>query len=623
MCFKNLPVEFDAQGNASLKGGVANPYAYQPREIKRDKLEELLARNGHIKDVSISPVTRVAGALSFHAVADLQNRNFLEANSIATIFRGYEVILKGRDPRDAIYISSRACGVCGGVHSTCSCEAIEMAFGISPPPLGTVLRNLALALDFLYDHPLHLFLLAGPDYSQVVVEATNPAMWEKAQITEAPNAEIHQFKTIGDIMKGLNPLSGKLYLDGLRMTRVPREAYSTLFGKYPHPQTVVPGGMSSTVTITDFNETYTRLQRMIDWTKRMILIWEDLTEFFYEYNPEYKKVGARDANMIDLGMWDDENSYDATYERCSEWGEKRWATPGVVMNGELVTTKLQQINLGLEEFVEHSYYENWNQNGHQRYQTDPLNAPLSPNHPWNKETMPKPSKESWKERYTWDTAPRWDRQVVEAGCYARIWTTAAAGLMPKNEFLESTGHSLKIYTPKTMLREMDFEWKIPKIWNAFERNRARAYCMGYNLMIAYTMVLKAFDYLRKGEDKVSTKFEVPKNERRGVGFWGAGRGYLSHHLVLDKGAIVNYQIVTPSTFNASPKDPFGNPGPYEEAVLNTPILEDFDKPSDFTGVDMLRAIRSFDPCMPCTTHIYGGEREIVREVNTCACSAEG
>jgi hydrogenase large subunit len=624
MCFKNLPIEFDAAGNAVLKGGVADPYAYQPREIKRDKLEELLARNGHIKDVSISPVTRVAGALSFHAVADLQERKFLEANSIATLFRGYEVILKGRDPRDAIYISSRACGVCGGVHSTCAAEAIEMAFGVSPPPLGTVLRNLALALDFLYDHPLHLFLLAGPDYSQVVVEATNPAMWEKAQKTEAPNAHLHQFRTIGDIMKALNPLSGKCYLDGLKMTRTPREAYATLFGKYPHPQTVIPGGMSSTVTITDFNEAYTRIHKMIDWTKRMIPLWDDLTEFFYEYDPRYKQVGARAANLADLGIWDDPEAYDARYENCNEWGNRRWATPGIVMNGELITTNLQDIDIGFEEFVEHSYYESWTANGTPvRYQTSPTGAPLSPNHPWNKETMPKPTKESWKDRYTWDTAPRWDRQVVEAGCYARIWTTAAAKKMPKNEFVESTGTGLKMYIPKTMMAEMEIEWKIPQVWNAFERNRARAYCMAYNLLIAMQQVLIAYDYLRKGEDKVSNKFEVPQNERRGVGFWGAGRGWLAHHLVLDKGAIVNYQITTPSTIKASPKDPFGNPGPYEEAVLNTPILEDFSKPEDFTGVDMLRAIRSFDPCMPCTTHIYGGEREIVREVNTCACSAEG
>ncbi len=99
MCFKNLPIEFDAQGNAQLKGGVVDPYGYQRGEINRDKLKEMMARNGHIKDVSISPVTRVAGALSFHAVADLKERKFLEANSVATLFRGYEVILKGRDPR--------------------------------------------------------------------------------------------------------------------------------------------------------------------------------------------------------------------------------------------------------------------------------------------------------------------------------------------------------------------------------------------------------------------------------------------------------------------------------------------------------------------------------------------
>lgn len=108
----------------------------------------------------------------------------------------------------------------------------------------------------------------------------------------------------------------------------------------------------------------------------------------------------------------------------------------------------------------------------------------------------------------------------------------------------------------------------------------------------------------------------------GVGFWGAGRGWLTHHVELDKGAIVNYQIITPSTLMASPKDPWGNPGPYEEAVLATPILEEYDKPEDYKGIDILRAIRSFDPCMPCTTHIYAGDHVISREVNTCACGVE-
>jgi hydrogenase large subunit len=150
MCFKNLPVEFDEQGNARLKEGVADPYSYEVTEItpiEQDeaKLKNLLERNGHIRQVDFDPVTRVAGALAFHTVVDLESRQVLETDSMATLFRGYEVILKGRDPRDAIFISSRACGVCGGVHSTTSALALEMAFGISAPPLGTVARNLLLS----------------------------------------------------------------------------------------------------------------------------------------------------------------------------------------------------------------------------------------------------------------------------------------------------------------------------------------------------------------------------------------------------------------------------------------------------------------------------------------------
>ena len=184
MCFHNLPVEFDASGRARLREGVGDPYAYQTRPLDRSHVEALLERNGHVKDLNIDPVTRVAGALAFHAVVDLDARKVHEAHSIASLFRGYEVILKGRDPRDAMFISSRVCGVCGGVHSVASSLAIEMAFGITPPPMGLALRNIQLALDFMLDNPLHLYVLAGPDYSQVVVERTNPALWARAQRTQ-------------------------------------------------------------------------------------------------------------------------------------------------------------------------------------------------------------------------------------------------------------------------------------------------------------------------------------------------------------------------------------------------------------------------------------------------------
>ncbi len=625
MCFKNLPIEFDAQGKAFLRQDVRNPYAYEARPLapEQERIEELLRRNGYIKSVDFDPVTRVAGALAFHAVADLKDRKVLTTNSMATLFRGYEVIMKGRDPRDAIFITSRACGVCGGVHSVTAALAMEMAIGVVPPPLGIVMRNLLLALEFLYDHPLHLFLLAGPDYSEAIVSSTNPEIWERAKRTEAPHAAQHGYRTIGDMMVDMNPLTGKLYLEALHMTRVAREAYVLIGAKYPHPETVVPGGMSTTVSLSTFNQIYVRLQQFFDYSKKVVPFWDDLVEFFYSVDPRYKQVGARPANMIDPGIWDDPEAYDATYANCDAWGERRWATPGVIVDGEVVTTKLTAMNIGIEEFVEHSYYEPWN--GH-RFKTDPAGNPISPNHMWNRDTKPKPAGQSWKEKYSWAASPRWDRRVMEAECTTRMWLTAAAKKLPTSAFIEPTGTSLKLRLPAGAMPETMLEWKIPPVWNAFERNRGRAYCIPYTALVAMDNWLRGLDYLKRGESRVSAPFEIPKRGTQvGVGFWGAGRGYLTHHIELQNGTVSNYQILTPSTWNASPKDPWGNGGAYEEAVLNTPLLENFSQRDDYKGIDILRVIRSFDPCMPCTTHIHveGANRVVSREVNTCACELDG
>ena len=631
MCFKNLPIEFDAEGRASLRKGVADPYAPQGEpstgvrpQLTSDKIEELLRRNGHIQSVDYDPVTRVAGALAFHTVTDFKERKVLEARSMATLFRGYEVIMVGRDPRDAIFITSRACGVCGGVHATCSALAIEMAFGVCPPRLGVLVRNLALALEFLYDHPLHLHLLAGPDYSAAIVAQTNPSLLDRAKTASAPGRDAHGYATMYDLMVDLNPLTGSLYLEALHMTRVAREAYVLICGKYPHPQTIVPGGMSSTITLSVMNEVLVRLTKFFDYSKKLAAIWDDITEFFYAADPNYRKVGARRANLIDTGIFDHPDHYDATYATAGQWGDRRWATPGAIVDGKLVTTDLHQINMGLEEFVEHSYYDEWTGEGRTpHYATDPAGYPLSPYHPWNKVTKPRPSGQNWKEKYTWDTAPRWDRYAMEAGAYARLWTTAVAKKLPEGPFLEATGSALKIRIPKGALPETELVWHVPEAWNAFERNRARAYCTGYTAMVAMSNWLLAMECVKNGDVKTATKFEVPKKgEQQGVGFWGAGRGYLTHHLTLDRGAVSNYQILTPSTWNASPTDRWGQPGPYEEAVLATPLLEETDDPKQFKGIDILRTIRSFDPCMPCTTHIQSEGGLITREVNTCACGVE-
>ena len=625
MCFENLPIEFDADGKAHLKAGVANPYDYQVRtpEEREERLRVIARRNGQLADVDFDPVTRVAGALAFHSTVDLNERRVVETNSMATLFRGYEVILRGRDPRDAAFISSRACGVCGGVHATTSALALEMALGIKPPPMGILVRNMLLSCEYLYDNPLHLFVLAGPDFSESLVKQTNPEIWTRAESTPAKNADLHGYKTIGAIMTDLNPLTGKLYLEALKMTRVAREAYVLLGGKYPHPETIIPGGVTTTLTTTTFNEFYLRVQQFFDYAKKCVGIWDDVYDFFYERDPRYEECGRLPATMIDFGQWDHEDYYDGTYVNCNTWGEKRWSTPGVLVDGKLVTTRLTDINVGLEEFVEHSYYEAWED---YPFKTDPLGNPLSPHHPWNKTTIPRPGSQNWKERYSWATTPTWDRRTFEAGAYARVYISALAKKLPKSDYVASTGESLKLNIAAADLPAMELEWKVPKYWNAFERNRARAYAVAFNLMVTLENLLRAFDLQKRGETKVATPFEIPsKGHAIGVGFWGAGRGFLCHHCEIKDGLLANYQIVTPSTVNACPKTPWGAAGAYEQSVLNTPIIEtNLGNENAFQGIDILRVIRSFDPCMPCTTHtmVEGADRVITREVTTCACGIE-
>jgi hydrogenase large subunit len=626
MCFKNLPIEFDAAGKARLRDGVADPYSVQTAEPKgyvrrKEGPGAQLAAPPRLRDWNIDPMTRVAGALAVHTVLDLENRRAVDAHARAMLFRGYEVILEGRDPRDAIDITSRACGVCGGTHATCSALTIEQAFGVCPPPLGVEVRNLGEVGEMFYDRPLHLGLLAGPDYSTALVSVSNPELVTRAEKTLAPHGDIHGYTTIKDIMDALNPLTGKIYLEALEWTRVGRIMCMLMFGKFPHPSTIVPGGMSTTVTTSTFNEYYGQLGKILDWCKVICRIWDDLCDFFLEANPAYEQVGARPTNLVQTGIWDNSEVYDATYANCNNWGEKRWSTPAVIIEGRLVTTKLTDINIGMEEFIEHSFYDDWTKVGPQRYRTDPLGNPLSPYHAWNKTTLPKPTGTNFREKYTWDTAPRWDRQVVETGAYGQLWGTALRGDYIDNPFLNPTGDGLQMLIPRHALPETELFWPLPRTLNALERNRARAYSLAFTATIGMNCLLKAFEYWRQGETRVHTPFKIPRDERMAVGFWEAGRGYLVHHITMDKGKIVNYQINTPSTLNASPTDPFGGLGPYEQAVVDTPILESV--PDDqVKGIDILRAIRSFDPCMPCTTHMDTGKGIITRELNSCGCTLE-
>jgi hydrogenase large subunit len=584
----------------TVPAGSAEPYAPGATTAPAPP-QQAPAGGGNVRRIDFDPVTRVGGALSFHAVADLDSRQVHEPTAMATLFRGYEVILQGRDPQDAIFISSRACGICGGAHAMTSALALEMAFGLQPPPMAILMRNMLLALESLADHPVHLFVLAGPDFSEPRVRATSPALWERAAGTPAPNAGTHGFGSIGQLMTAMTRPSGQLYREALQMSRVAREAYVVIGGKIPHPQTIVPGGISATMDTQTLNEVLLRAVKFLDYSRKVAAIWDDLVDFFYEADPRYREVGARPRNLIDLGQWDDPEAYDATLENSAAWGEARWGTPGAIVDGRLATTSLPALNAAVEEFVHHSFYEDWtaSRNGSSHFTSDPVGNRLSAHHPWNKQTLPAPGSPDGRGRYSWSTAPRWDRRAMETGPHARLWTTALARKSPHRRFMESTGQSLKMAFPQGALPQAELEWHVPESWGAFERNRARAWALLYTSLVAYDNVLLGLDLMRKGQDRRSAPYKIPKDSRQGVGLGGTGRGYCSHYVSLDNQVIQSYQILAPSTFVASPRDAVGNPGPLEEAVGATPLL-DYERPDDF--IDVLRTIRSFDLCMACATH---------------------
>jgi hydrogenase large subunit len=610
MVFKNLPIELDNSGQARLRvGGLADPFgvvdtggrrtngeAGSEKAAKaRESLSQEAAINAHARFFEVDPLTRSANRLSFRAIIDFDNRRVLDARVEKTGFQCLEMVLHGRAPTDAVHIASRESGAGAGANAIAAAMALEMALEIAPPPLAIITRGLGAAAELLAAHTRHLFVMTGPDFSESIVSRTNMTIWAKAQQAPARGAAFHGYRTIAELMREMNPISGYLYREALHLSRVACEVATLVFGKYPHPSSLFPGGVGIVADKEIFNQILGRINRLIDYAKKVTAVWDDLIEFFYAADPQFLRLGEAPANLICAGMWDDPATYDARFENCSAWGEKRLVTPGVMVNGKLRTTRLSELNTGIEEFSDRAFFE---QQTDGRSFTDPLGTPLSPLHPWNRLKIPAPERGHWNGRYSWGAAPRWDREPVETGPIARQWITAVAGKL-KNEFIHafknsSEGAGLEIDLPRFQLPALRLRWRLPDKPNALERNRARAYHIGYCGMTALTYLLKAFDCLQRGEKAMSTRYCVPQ-EAIGAGFWEDGQGTLTHHVVIVEGRIANYQIVTPSAWMGSPQDPFGRPGPYEQAIINTPLLEEFAKPEDFTGIDLLRAIRSFDP----------------------------
>jgi hydrogenase large subunit len=570
----------------------------------------------NLTEMSWDPITRIIGSLGVHTKIDFANRTVAECRSTSSIFRGYSLFMKGKDPRDAHFITSRICGICGDNHATCAVYAQNMAFNVVPPALADWIINCGEAAEYMFDHNLFQDNLVGVDFCEQMVRETNPSVLARAEKTAAPGADRHGYRTIADIMRSLNPFAGTLYKEALHMSRLTREMFCLMEGRHVHPSTLYPGGVGTVPSVQLFSEYLVRLTKYAEFLKKMVPLHDDLFDFFYEALPGYERVGNRRVMLGCWGAFQDPRVCDFKYETMPAWGRAMFVTPGIVLDGKLVTTDLVEINLGLRILLGSSFYDDWE--GREIFvKQDPLGNPIDPRHPWNQTTIPKPQKRDFAGKYTWVMSPRWFDKSTQShlaldsggGPLARLWTTALAGKVDIG-YIQGTGRSVKIRLPKTAAKpETEFEWKIPRWANTLERNRARTYFQAYAAASAFYFVEQGLKEVHAGRLETWNEFKVPE-EGIGCGFHEAVRGLLSHHVVIRKGLIANYHPYPPTSWNASPRDSYGTPGPYEDAIQNTPLFEE-NGPDKFKGIDIMRTVRSFDPCLPCGVHMYlGNGKEI-------------
>ena len=583
---------------------------------------EVKPESRQLVEMAWDPITRIIGNLGIYTKIDFENKEVVECKSTSSVFRGYSVFMKGKDPRDAHFITSRICGICGDNHAVCSVYAQNMAYGIKMPPMAEWIYNLGEAAEYMFDHTIFQDNLVFVDFCEQMVKETNPSVLEKAERTDAPHANIHGKRTIADIMRSFNPFTGDTYVEALQMSRLTREMFCLMEGRHVHPSTLYPGGTGTMPTPSLFTGYLVKLMRFMDFVKKIVPMNDDLFDFFYEALPGYEQVGRRRILLGCWGAWNDPDVVDYTYKNMGEWGAAMYVTPGVVVDGELVTTNLVDINLGIRILLGSSYYDDW-QSEETFVSHDPLGNPVDKRHPWNQTTVPRPQKRDLAGgNYSWVMSPRWyDKRTGEylpldtgGGPLARLWTTALAGIVDTG-YVKSTGESVQINLPKTpAMPEMQLEWKVPQWSNTIERDRARIYFLAYAAAMGAYFVEKALDQMRTGDVRTFQEFTVP-DDAIGCGFHEAVRGVLSHHMVIRDGKIANYHPYPPTPWNASPRDSYGTPGPYEDAVQGLPIFEENGQ-DNFKGIDIMRTVRSFDPCLPCGVHMYLGNGKTLKQVHS-------
>ena len=574
--------------------------------------------------IVVDPVTRIEGHLRVQATLGDDGR-IADSMSTGTMWRGLEVILKGRDPRDAWAFVERICGVCTGIHALAAVRSVEDALGIKIPKNANIMRNLVNATLYVHDHLVHFYQLSALDWVDVV-SALEADPRETAAIQQKispshPLASVGYFRDVQNRLKkfvasgqlgifkngywghpamklppAVNLLAVTHYLEVLDFQKEIIKIHTILGGKNPHPNYLV-GGMACPINMHDTGAQGTMvnevtLNYMRDIAKRSLEIVENVylpdIKAIAGFYPEWFKYGAGLSNKNVL-------CYGEFPEIANDWSDASMQLPrGAIINGnlnEVHDVDLRDLN-EIQEFVDHSWY---------RYPDAGKGL-----HPWegiteqafelSKGSVGDKTKFEWlgaDGKYSWIKSPRWKGHMMEVGPLSRLVMGVAKNVPHIKE-------------PAMALLE-ELNAPLEAVFSTLGRHAARALECRWaaQKMAQYVDDLTA--NIRAGDECAANmeKWEPstwPK-EARGVGFCEAPRGALGHWCVIKDTRIANWQAIVPTTWNASPRSPSGELGAFEQSLIGTPVAVE-DQP-----LEIIRTIHSFDPCLACATHLLSPKGE--------------
>jgi hydrogenase large subunit len=569
--------------------------------------------------VVVDPITRIEGHLRIEAQMD--GNRIAQAYSAGTMVRGIEIILRGRDPRDAWAFAQRICGVCTLVHGIASVRCVENALNYPIPPNAQLIRNLMIAAQYVHDHVMHFYHLHALDWVDVLsaLNADPKATSELAQsLSNYPKSspgyfadnkkKLQKFVEAGQLgifakaywghpayklPPEANLMAVSHYLEALSWQRDVARLHTIFGGKNPHPNFVV-GGVPSPIDLNSDSAINTkRLSQVQDIITKMRNFVDQV------YVPDtlaiagfYKDWGMRGegvGNFLTYGDFpekgmDDPSSY--------------LIPPGVILDRDLSTVHEVDMNDAdqINEYVAHSWYD---YSGGKNAGLHPYQGETSLNY-----TGPTPPYQHLdvEQSYSWMKSPRWRGKPMEVGPLARVLTLYAKGHEQTRELVDMT------------LKQLDVP--VRALFSTLGRTAARTL---ETKLIADTMQTwydNLIANIQSGDTKTFNEaYWDPSTwpaEAQGVGYMEAPRGALAHWIVIKNGKIDNYQAVVPSTWNAGPRDPEGQPGPYEAALQDNHELHDPEQP-----IEILRTIHSFDPCIACAVHLTDPDGEELVNVKVC------